>query len=916
MGIPLLRTKLYIPPARPDWVSRPQLLRRLDNGLRQGHKLTLLSAPAGFGKTTLLSEWLSSLGRAPQEDSPDGEPPPQAAWLSLDEGDNDPIRFLSYLVAALQQVHEGIGQDILGSLHVSQPQSPSLQELLAPCINEIDAFEDQIVLVLDDYHLIASPEIHETLTNLLDHLPGNLHLVIATRVDPPLHIARLRGRGQMTELRQSDLSFSVTEANAYLRQVMELELSQDDVAALTSRTEGWITGLQMAALAVQKKDTARVSAFLTTFTGRHEHIVDYFADEVLGWQPDSVKTFLLQTSILERLSGPLCDAVCGASFEDASQPSGQQILEGLQESNLFIVPLDDERHWYRYHHLFADLLRQRLHQLQPDRVPILHLRASQWYEKNGFTEEAIEHALSGEDLERAALLIEQAAEAILMRGELVTLTIWFEALPHEIVRQRPLLCFYYAAALLLSGEPPAKMQPYLQIAATHSIPDSVAHGTAVLRALLALWQGDIARSVDLGQQVLASLPEQNLLWRGIVTGNLGIAYMYDGREPDLAARLLEEAASMGERAGNVMGAVVALCNLAELRIVQGQLSTAKDLYDRALNLAVDEQGHRLPIRGMAVIGIAGLLYEWNELEVAEHLLTTAVELTSEDLPFWASALDGYLALAWVKQSLGDGKAAQGVIEQARKAAASTGAIEIDDWIVDVSQVRLWIAQGRLEAAARWAESLGLEDRPAADSSQRVRRSASYSLYELEHLALAELWMAQDQTRRALDLLEALLEKSRLLHRTDSVIKILVLIALSHQQQRHPDLALVALSQALALAQPERYVRTFLDRGVPMAHLLRQALAQGIAVDYVQRLLTACDPDAIPPPQSQVLIEPLSDRELQVLRLLATDLTSTEIGEQLYISVNTVRFHTKNIYSKLNVHSRRDAVQRARELGLL
>jgi LuxR family maltose regulon positive regulatory protein len=916
MPEPLLTTKFYIPEPRPNLVPRPRLVERLDEGLRLGRKLTIVSAPAGFGKTTLLSEWLSYPGTARQGYSPGCESAQRVSWLSLDEGDNDPIRFLTYLIAALQQAHEGIGQDVLGSLYALQPLSLPVQELLAACINQIDAVESQIVLVLDDYHLITSPKIHKTLTYLLDHLPRNLHLVIATRADPPLHIARLRGRGQLTELRQADLSFSVREVDSYLRQVMGLDLSPDDVAALAARTEGWITGLQMAALAVQRKDAARVSAFLATFTGRHEHIVDYFADEVLGWQPGNVKAFLLQTSILERLSGPLCDAVCGARSEDAGRQSGQQILERLQEANLFVVPLDDERQWYRYHRLFADLLRQRLRQVEPDSVPILHRRASQWYGQNGFVEEAIDHALVGKDLQQAALLIEKAAEPILMRGELVTLTAWLGALPGEIVRQRPLLCFYYAAVLLLNGEPPTKIQTYLQIAVAHGIPDSTTLGAMVLRALLALWQGDVDRSMELGQQALASLPEQNLLWRGIVTGNLGIAYLYNGRDLDLADRMLEEAARMGERAGNVMGAVIALCNLAELRIVQGQLWAAKRLYDRALALAVDDRGHSLPISGMAVAGLAALLQEWNELEEAERLLTRAVDLASENLPIGVLVFDGYLTLARVKQSQGDLKAAQDAIERARTVAASTGATELDDWFVGATQARLWIAQGHLDAAARWARSRGLVDRPVTDPSDAGRSSLPYSLYELEHLTLAELWIAQDNTRRALDELAALLAKSSALQRTDSVIKILVLMALAHHQQKHLDRALEALAQALAQAESGGYVRTFVDRGPRMTRLLRQALAQGVAVEYVQRLLMACDAGAVPPLKNQMLVEPLSDRELQVLRLLTTYLASAEIGQELCISVNTVRFHTKNIYSKLGVHTRRDAVQRAKELGLL
>ena len=929
MDAPLLSTKYAIPPVRPELVPRTHLIARLSAGLER--KCTLVSAPAGFGKTTLVSAWIHSVGGSTeygvgsrQEQASDSPlipysllPTPHFAWLSLDESDNDPVRFSRYVMAALQSALPGL--DKAASNLAMAATAPSLTHALTVLINEIAVLgiekTSHLVLVLDDYHTIKASAIHDGLAFLLDHLPANMHVALVTRADPPLPLSRLRARNQLLEIRVNDLRFTPVEAAAFLNQVMGLHLSVDDIQALEVRTEGWIVGLQMAALALQSTGMlpggGGTAGFVQAFLDSNRYILEYLVEEVLECQPDHVQAFLLRTAILNRLTGPLCDAVRGEA--DAAL-SGQEMLEWLERANLFIVPLDNQSVWYRYHHLFADLLRQRLRRSEPALVPELHRRASQWYEQNGLIEQAIDHALIGEDMERAARLVERGAEAVMMRSELVTLLAWLEVLPKDLVRQRPLLCLYYAAALLLSGEPPAKIQTYLEIAATRSIPDSVTHGTVVLRALLALWQGDMTQSLTLGQQALASLPEQNLFWRGIVTGNLGIAYMANGRDLDLAGRMLEEAASLGERAGSVMGAVIALCNLAELRIARGQLWAAKRLYDRALDLAVDHRGHHLPIGGMAVIGTAGLLQEWNELQEAERLLVTAIDLTSEKLPIWA--VDGYLVLARVKQSQGDGKAAQEAIEQARTVAASTGATELDDWIVAAAQACLWIAQGHLDAAAHWARGRGLLDRPVADAVDTGRSSPFYSLYELEHLTLAELWIAQEDTRRALDVLAALLARSSALQRTDSVIKILILMALAHHQLKHPDQALAALAQALGPAQSGGYVRTFLDRGPRMASLLRQALAQGVAVDYVQRLLTAYGPGAAPPARSQTLVEPLSDRELQVLRLLAAYLSSTEIAEELYISANTVRFHLKNIYAKLNVHTRRDAVERAKELGLL
>lgn len=908
----LLSTKIYVPLPALGLVPRPHLIERLDEGLRQGHKLTLVSAPAGFGKTTLLTLWLSRFRDASATF-------PSVAWLSLDEGDNDPVRFVTYLNAVLQQVSDDAGQDTLG---VGKTRSPGsdLEATWATCINHIDATGLRVVLVLDDLHRITSPAIYRLLADLLDHMPRTLHMVIATRVDPPLPIARLRGQGNLTELRQADLGFSDCEVDAYLSQTMGVRLAPDDVAALSARTEGWITGLQMAAFAVQQKShrpgkkKESISSFLATFTGRHEHIVDYFTDEVLRWQPDHIRAFLLQTSVLEQLCGPLCDAVCDPPAEPKAQQRGQQILEYLQESNLFVVPLDDERRWYRYHHLFADLLRQRLVQWQPEDVHMLHKRASHWYEQNGMLDKAIAHALNGDDLERAACLVEQEAEAVLMRGELLTLTAWLGVLPPDIVDRRPALSLYRATALMLSGEPADKIHPYLQSAAPEGLVGPITQGALILRGLLALWRGDMEGSIALGEQALDSLPEQNLLWRGLVTGNLGIAYMYNGREMDRAAELLHDAANMGERSGSIMIAVIALCNLAELHIVQGQLRTAKKLYDRALALATCDDKQCLPIVGMAAAGLAELKYEWNDLDEAECLLTLALDSASQSLPIWI--VDSYLVLSRLRQAQGDGDAALDALDHARTFAANTGATDLDDLMVAATQARLWIASGDLDAASRWAERRGFDVRTKASQQYKSRNHLPRVLIELEDRVLAELWLARKDATRALGLLGALLDESKALQRVDSAIRIHILMALAYQQRGQLEQALASLAQALQASQPGGYVRVFLDQGTHLVRLLRQALAQCLAVERVQCLLESLGPNAHATRKSHRLIEPLSERERQVLRLLTTYRTLAEIGADLYISANTVRFHTKNIYAKLGVHSRKDAVQQARELGLL
>ena len=482
MTIPLLRTKFYIPPVRPELVSRPHLVERLNAGPRSGHKLTLISAPAGFGKTTLLSEWVAGC-----------EQP--VAWLSLDEGDNDPARFWVYFVAALQTVQAGIGATSLTALQAPQP--PPIESALTPLINEIAAIPDPFALVLDDYHLITAQAIHDALAFLLDHLPPQMHLIIATRADPPLPIARLRGRGQLTELRQTDLRFTPDEAAAFLNQVMGLGLSAEDVAALEARAEGWIAGLQMAAVSMQGQED--VAGFIRAFTGSDRYILDYLVEEVLQRQPESVQTFLLQTAILDRLTGPLCDAVWDKSPTCPTADGGQAMLERLEQANLFIVPLDNERRWYRYHRLFADLLRSRLQQVHPDLAPTLHRRASKWYEENGLMAPAIEYALSAGDFERAANLIEQTAEATLMRSEVATFLNWVEALPDDVVRAWPRLGVFHGMASVLSGGPLHVAQSRLQDAAADEAAGLLSGEGTAFRAWIAVIRGDTRRGMGLSR---------------------------------------------------------------------------------------------------------------------------------------------------------------------------------------------------------------------------------------------------------------------------------------------------------------------------------------------------------------------------------------------------------------------------------
>lgn len=871
----------------------------------------------------------------------------KVAWISLDEGDNDPARFSAYLAAALQRTDERIGQ--VGGDAFELAGSFLQESHLVQLINQVALLSQTVVLVLDDYHAITSQVIHDAVTFLVDHLSENMHLVLATRADPPLPLPRLRARGHLTELRQSDLRFTTEEAAALLNSVMGLDLSAEDVAALEARTEGWIAGLQMASLAIQARlSQARLSPqghsphpsarseFVQAFTGSHRFVLDYLVEEVLEQQPPVLQKFLLKTSILERLTGPLCDSVLGAretelvGQDQLSSTNSQAILEHLESANLFIVPLDHERRWYRYHRLFSDLLRKRLRQTSPDLVPALHHRASTWHEQQGLMAAAINHALAAHDFERASTLIEENVEATLMRSEVTTFLKWMEKLPDEQVRSRPTLCFFHAWALLMSGRSLDAVEQRLQdVACVQDAPEStgvMAGRMAALRAYLMLFQADTHRAAELCRQALQHLPESDLFLRSIVAWILSLARLADGDLQD-GRQALEEVARMGQEIGNPLIAVVALCHQANLQRRQGRLHRAQEILERALQLATDPQGRRLPVASEALIGLGELERQWNDLEAAADYLMEGIELANQ----WSelAAFDAYLPLTRVRLAQGDVGAAREALEIAQQIARRSEATELDDLVVDLEQAYLFAVQGDVATAMRWAETRGLVPGvPPAPPSGRDegQDTVSARLRKYEHLVLARLFILQGQVAEALDLLESLLAQARQLSRIDLTIESQILRALAYQAAGQDAQALDALAEALSLAEPGGQLRIFLDEGEPLAGLLRQAASRGIAPTYVARLLAAfgeaesagmeAEPVHVHPLITQPLVEPLSERELEVLRLLATGMSNPEIADELVIAVSTVRSHCKSIYGKLDVHKRWDAVQRAQDLGLI
>ena len=898
MAGPLLETKLHVPRWRRSLVARPRLSERLSRGAESA--LTLVSAPAGFGKTTLLAEWLAA---APA----DGR---SVAWLSLDQRDNDPASFWTYLVAALKTAAPGTGA---GALSLLQPPEPPSEAGLVTLLNDLDAISNDVVLVLDDYHVIDARDVQDGMAFLLEHLPPQIHLVIASRTDPALPLARLRGRGELVEIRAADLRFTPGEAAAYLNGVMGLVLTAADVAALEGRTEGWIAALQLAALSMQGRED--VTAFIDGFAGDDRYIVDFLAEEVLQRQPEHVQHFLLQTSILDRLSGPLCDAVTG-------QDGGKAKLAALERGNLFLVPLDDRRRWYRYHQLFADVLHARLLDEQPDDVPDLHRRASAWYEQNDEPSEAIRHALAAQDFERAADLVELAIPAMRRSRQETAVLGWLELLPDEVVRVRPVLSVGFAGALLAGGEYEGVEARLRDAERWLDAPASPAAEMVVVddeefrrlpaeielyRAAQALVRDDGPGTVRHARRALELSPADEHLGRASAAALMGLAFWASG---DLEAGYSGYAECMAglRRAGHIADTFGCAIALADIRRTQGRLGEAMRTYEQALQRASEQGGPVLRGTADMYVGMSEVHRERDDLPAATQQLLRSQDL-GEHIGLPQNRYRWRVAMARIREAEGDLGGALDLLNEAER-------LYVGDFFPNVRPVpalraRVRVAQGELGEALGWARERGLS----------VADDLSY-LREFEHITLARVLLARYTAERAerssqeaTRLLERLLRAAEEGQRTGSVIEILVLQALAHQARDDIPAALASLRRAVTLAEPEGYVRIFADEGPPMASLLRAAAKQGITPSYVRRLLAAINKTEDSTPASQGLIEPLSERELDVLRLLGTDLGGPDIARELVVSLNTVRTHTKNIYAKLGVNNRRAAVRRAKELDL-
>jgi LuxR family maltose regulon positive regulatory protein len=935
MSTPIINTKLYVPPPRSGVILRPNLIERLNEGLSANRKLTLISAPAGFGKTTMVSEWVAGCKR-------------MVAWLSLDEGDNDPTGFLTYFIAALQTVAPKFGEGILGLLQSQPSQMPLTESILATLLNEIANIPHNFVLVLDDYHVLDAKPVDDALTFILEHLPPQMHVVIITREDPSLPLARWRVRGGLNELRAADLRFTPAEAAEFLNRVMGLNLSAEDTAALETRTEGWIAGLQLAALSIHGRED--VSSFIQDFTGSNHFVLDYLGEEVLQHQSEHIRSFLQQTAIFERFCVSLCNAV-------NERKDSKEMLDFLELNNLFLIPLDDKRQWYRYHHLFAEVLRAHLLEERPEQVSRLHRRASEWYEQNRLAPNAISHALAAKDFERAARLIELAGpateEGTIQPDKWLG---WVKTLPEALVHARPVLNVWYAFLLLGRGdmegaearltdaeqwlEPSDIIKVQLETSLVgmvvadqeqfRSLPAAIAVG----RAYIAQASGNIPDTVRYARRVLELVPEGDHVRHGQASMLLGLTYWASG-DLEAANRVFGDYTLKLRKAGNIPDAISTTVVGAEIRLALGRLHEGISAIEHLLRFVLEQGEPISPDTADLHRGLGELYFEQGNLEGAWQHLQRSKELGEKaELPVWRYRWR--VAQARLNETQGDPDGALALLDEAERLFIRTPLPEVRP--ISALKARIWVTLGKLTNALEWVRQQGLS--PDNDIGY---------LHEFEYITLTRILIAQyqnDQTdgsiQAVMRLLYRLLQAAERGSRMGSVIEILVLQALAHQAQGKLTPALVPLERALTLAEPEGYVRVFVDEGQPMAELLTRIEAKGGTLHlrkYIHKLLSAFDeqkeiilsgstmsslavgkkrslPLAKQAVSLQPLIELLSERELEVLRLLRTDLSGPEIARECMVSLSTVRTHTQNIYAKLGVNNRRAAVRRAEGLDLL
>ena len=870
----ILVTKLYIPPLQPKAVLRPQLTKHLNECKRR--KLTLVSASAGYGKTTLISEWVANCKQP-------------VAWLSLDQEHKDAGSFLTYFIAALQTIFKDIGHSLLATLQ--SPQHPSTDFILTNLLNELTDIPEAFILVLDDYHVIESESVDNILTFFLENMPPQMHLVIATREDPHLPLALLRGRGQLTELRAADLRFSHSEAGEFLTRMLGFELSADKISLLSTRTEGWITGLQLAAISL--REHKNTSAFIESFTGSHYFVLDYLIEEVLKQQSESIQSFLLYTSILDRMCGSLCDTVLGSPTG-----TGQKTLEYLEHTNLFIIPLDSERCWYRYHHLFSELLKQRLLQKSAPLagglgVAELHIAASEWYEKNDLHIEAFHHAVLANDIDRSLRLVQGNGMPLYFRGAVGSVLNWLRTLPGSVMDKKPLLWITYASVSLGSGEISGVEQKLkaaeaaLETAVQNKMTRDMTGQIASMRAIVGVTQynPEIIKTQSL--RALKYLSSENLSSRTTSKWTLGQAHLLL-KEYSAAKEAYNEAISIGKTSGNVLFSLLARADLGSLQEWDNQLHSAADTYLQILTMVGDQP---LPVLCDVHLGLARIFYQWNDMESAIQYADSSIELAR----LFENTIDRFITCEIFRSHL---KLVAGNRDEAASQLAGIArSIQQNNYVhripeLAAQQVVTLITQGRLEAAAQVAEKHALP------------------------IHAAQVFLARGDTSSALKKLEAFQAGTDTASWNQEQLKAMLLQAIAIFEQGEKDRAVRLMDKVLTMTEPEGFVRIFVDQGIPMCRLLSETAVRGIMPRYINRLITAFKAEKQENEEIQGLIDPLSQREIEVLELIAQGFSNHEIGEKLFLALDTVKGHNRRIFSKLEVKNRTMAIAKARSLTIL
>ena len=886
MSIPILSTKFFIPTSRSTVVPRIQLIDRIQRGLSR--RLTLISAPAGFGKTTLLADCVGKIK----------EP---VGWISLDEQDNDKVRFLKYFINAIQQIEKGIGDNSLLALQSQQPLETEI--LVTGLINDIADINHPFVVVLDDYHVITDTEIQQILLFLLDNQPPQMHMVISSRADPPWPLARLRARGEIEEIRIQDLRFTLDEAAILLNEIMGFTLSSKDLAALEKRTEGWVAGLQMAAIALQNQQDK--ASYIQAFTGSHRYIFDYLMEEVLNSVPDDAREFLLRTSILDRFNGSLCDFVI-------EKENSQSILMDLEHKNIFLIPLDSRQNWYRYHHLFAELLRNQLNHEKAGLAAQLHKRASMWFEQRGIIDTAVNHAVATKDFEFAADIVERNVADVKDSGDLPMIGNWLQKFPDETVFNHSWLCIAKAWVLIYLGQAEDAMMilERAEQSLLNGKEKNIRGHIAAIRCYHYLFESNLPLSIDHGYKALKLIGETDLSTRISAATSLASALRLSG-DLETARVILAEAVGLSKKTDHKQTTVRLLCGLSALQIYQGQLPNAYSTLQEAIQIGqwIDDgkQSIPMPVTGHAYLRLAQVLTDMNQLEDALEYVQLGIRLCKK----WgqANALwEGYLALADIHKARGNTKESHEAFLEAEKISNRISAVHIER-ITNALKAQFWLDTGQVDVAVRWAEKNDLR-------SDKQLQFQDISWYNI----LANILIAQKRYQEAQTLLSQMIDISENSGAFGLSLLSMVRLSLVHEHQGADKRAIETLTQALELGQSSGYLRVFIEQGEQLLGLLRKVLSKGIQVEYTTKLIHAIEAELpklkLRKPASDDLTERLSDREIEVLRYLNSNLTIPEISSHLHVSVSTLRTHIRNIYEKLGVHSRFEATTKAKDLKLI